>query len=58
MEVKWKTCWRAALTGFVLWLVIHYWDSFAHVMGLAVSAAVPLLIGCVIAYVVNILMTT
>lgn len=57
MEVKWKTCWRVALTGFVLWLLIHYWDSFAHVMGLAVSAAVPLLIGCVIAYVVNILMT-
>lgn len=37
-------------------LIIKYWDMAVKVLGVAVSAAFPLLIGSAIAYVVNILM--
>jgi predicted PurR-regulated permease PerM len=42
---------------FILYLVIHYWPKLEGVIQLGISAAVPLVIGCAIAYVVNILMT-
>lgn len=41
---------------FVLWLAIHYWDGAVGLLGVAFAAAAPLLIGLVIAYVVNIIM--
>ncbi|MBQ7932511.1 MAG: AI-2E family transporter, partial [Clostridia bacterium] len=37
--------------------VIHYWDAFADFVGLAIGAAFPLIVGCVIAYIVNIVMS-
>ena len=42
---------------FLLWLVIHYWDLALKVLQTALSAGAPLLIGLVIAYAVNIIMT-
>lgn len=56
MEINWKNSRRIAVTVFVLWLAIHYWDGLVKVLGLFLGAAVPLILGCVIAYVVNILM--
>ncbi|MDD6193650.1 MAG: AI-2E family transporter [Lachnospiraceae bacterium] len=56
MEIRWKNCRRIAITAFVFWLAIHYWDSLIHGFGLFLGAAVPLILGCIIAYVVNILM--
>lgn len=46
----------ASVAIFVLFLVIHYWEKLEGLVSLAVSAAVPLIIGCVMAYVINILM--
>lgn len=57
MELKWKSCRRAGVTIFILWLVLHYWSSFTSIAGVALGAALPLLLGCVIAYIVNILMS-
>lgn len=56
MEINWKNCSRVAVTVFVLWLAIHYWEGLVKVLGLFFGAAVPLILGCIIAYVVNILM--
>ena len=42
---------------FLLYLCIRYWDSAVEVFSLALSAALPLLVGCVIAYILNILMS-
>lgn len=56
MELKWKTCLRAALTVLCLFLVTHYWESFTRLLGIATGAAMPLLLGGVIAYIINILM--
>ncbi len=54
MELKWKTCLRAGVTIVLLFLVIHYWTTFAGIAGVALGAATPLFWGCAIAYVVNI----
>lgn len=40
----------------LVFVVIHYWTNLEGFLSLAVSAALPLIIGCVMAYVINILM--
>lgn len=57
MNIKWKSCLKIGAVSFALYLAIIYWPSFAGFVGNFIGAAVPLLIGCVIAYVINILMS-
>ena len=57
MELKWKSCLRAGVTVLILFLLIHYWTAFVSLAGVALGAAVPLFLGCVIAYIVNIPMS-
>ena len=57
MRVEWKSCFRIGVSIFVLYLCITYWPSFSSFIGTVVGAAMPLLIGCVIAYILNILMS-
>ena len=40
----------------LVFLIIHYWEKVEGVISLGISAATPLIIGCVMAYVINILM--
>ena len=56
MKVEWKSCFRVGVSIFVLYLCIQYWPSAIGLFQSAIGAASPLLIGCVIAYLVNILM--
>lgn len=42
---------------FLLFLGIRYWGKVESLTGVAVGAATPLIIGCVMAYVINILMS-
>lgn len=42
----------------VVFLVIHYWEKLEGLISVGVGAAMPLIIGCVLAYVINILMKT
>jgi len=57
MKLEWKSCFRLGISLFLLYLAITYWPSFTSLLGLLVAAAMPLLIGCVIAYIINILMS-
>lgn len=57
MKVEWKSCFRIGVSAFLLYLCITYWTAFSGLLGTLVGAAMPLLIGCVIAYAVNILMS-
>ena len=57
MKLEWKTCLKIGVTAALLFLFVTYWKQMIAVVGLALSAAKPLLLGCVIAYVVNILMS-
>lgn len=45
------------LAVFLAYLAIHYWDAFAKILGVASKAAVPLVTGAVMAYILNILMS-
>lgn len=45
-----------AIVVFILYLAITYWSSVAKLLGRAWSAAMPLVIGCVVAYIVNLLL--
>lgn len=57
MKIEWKKYSRAGVTVFLLFLCIYYWKSFTQVVGVALKAAAPLLLGCVLAYIINILMS-
>ena len=58
-EVKQEVKKMLGLAGslVIVFLVIHYWEKVEGLVSLAVSAAVPLILGCVMAYTINILMS-
>ncbi len=57
MKLDAKTCLRVGITVFLLYLAIHYWPAAAGIGSMFFSAAMPLFLGVIIAYLVNILMT-
>lgn len=57
MTVNKKTFWQIGLGIFALYLAIHYWDAFIALLGKFVGVCAPLIIGAVIAYAVNIVMS-
>ena len=57
MKIEWKGCIRLGVTVFLTFLAIHYWGSLTGLVGNIFQAASALILGCVIAYVLNILMS-
>ncbi len=57
MKISFKDCLKAGAAIFLLYLCINYWKNVAHILTMLISAATPLIIGGVIAYFVNILMS-
>lgn len=57
MKTEWKKYLGVGISLFLLFLAIRYWDAFAGMIGVAIKAATPLLIGFVMAYILNILMS-
>lgn len=57
METQWKKYIRTGITLFVLFLAIYYWKPLTQTVCIALKAAFPLLMGAVIAYILNILMS-
>ena len=57
MKLQWKTLLQIGVSIFVLYLCIHFWPAIGGVIGTLLGAATPLLIGCIIAYILNILMS-
>lgn len=57
IKIEWKTCWKAGISIFLLYLAIHYWPGLTGAFRTMLGAALPLLLGCVIAYALNILMS-
>lgn len=56
MKVEWKQCYRIGISIFILFICMSYWTKVAGFLGLVLSAMSPLIIGFVIAYLLNILM--
>lgn len=56
MKIEWKTCFKVGISIFLLYLCIHYWDAVQTLFGRLIGSALPLIVGCAIAFVTNILM--
>ena len=56
MNISKTSCIRILLTVLIAFVCIRYWAAAEALVRIAVSAAAPLLVGAVIAYIVNILM--
>ena len=57
MKADWKPYVRLSVCAFVLFLAVKYWDQAVAGAGMLLSAATPLVVGAIVAYVINILMT-
>ncbi len=57
MKIEKHTLLRIGIALFLLFLAIRHWEDLLGMLGTVIGAAFPLLIGCIIAYPVNILMT-
>ena len=57
MQLSWKTCLKVGVSVFLLYICIHFWPLAAALLGKVFGAAMPLLIGAAIAYILNILMS-
>lgn len=57
MKVERKTLLEIGIAVLLVYLAIHYWDGFINIVGLVLSAASPLVLGGVLAFVVNIFMS-
>ena len=58
MKLTWKDCFKVGFSVFALYLAVHYWQSAANLVSTLVGASLPLIIGAVVAYLVNILMSS
>ncbi len=56
MKLRWVDCFKVGVSIFVLYLAVHYWQTAANLVSALVGASLPLIIGGVVAYLVNILM--
>ncbi len=57
MNIEWKSCFRVGISALLLFLCIRYSETVFGVMGNILSAATPIFVGIVIAYILNILMS-
>ena len=56
MIIKWQNCFKIGVSIFLLYLGITYWPALTAGLGIVIGAALPLAIGGIIAYLVNIMM--
>lgn len=47
---------RLGIAALVIFLIIYYWSAISNAIAMGIAAAMPLLVGVVMAYVINILM--
>ena len=57
MKLEWKTCWRAGVTLLLLYMCITLWPMAATYIATLFNAAAPLFLACILAYILNLLMS-
>ncbi len=55
--ITWKNCFRVGISALILFLCIHFSENVLGFIGLLLGALAPVVIGGVIAYLINILMS-
>ncbi|MBQ9793428.1 MAG: AI-2E family transporter [Clostridia bacterium] len=56
MKIEWKSCFKVCVSIFLLYICILYWQPIAGFVFSLLGAAVPLLLGGAVAFLLNILM--
>ncbi len=56
-KTEWKKIFKICACVFLLYLCINYWNGLINVLKTLIGASAPLIVGGVIAYIVNILMS-
>ena len=56
MSISWKNCWRVGVSVFLLYLAVRFFPDLSRLAARLLGAAMPLFIGAIIAYILNILM--
>ena len=56
MKIEWKSCFKVCVSIFLLYICILYWHPIAGFVFSLLGAAVPLLLGGAVAFLLNILM--
>ncbi len=57
ISLSWKTCIRVGVVAFFVFLAVAWWEPLLGLLGRMFNAAMPLFLGFIIAYMVNILMS-
>ena len=57
MKVEWKSCFRIGITVALLYIFTQYWGSASEFVMRILGAATPILVGCIMGYILNILMS-
>ena len=57
MKLSFNTCFKIGISAFILFLSIYHWPSVFGLIKTTLGAAVPLIVGSIIAFVLNILMS-
>ncbi len=55
MKLEWRSVFKLGTGAFFLYLCVLYWPGVSHFLSALFNAAMPLAVGCVIAYLLNIL---
>ena len=53
MKLTWNTCLKVGVSVFLLYLCFQFWPRVAQLLGTLLGAATPLLVGAVVAFVLN-----
>ncbi|MBR3836444.1 MAG: AI-2E family transporter [Clostridia bacterium] len=56
-KLEWKTVFKIAVGVIAVYLAVHYWPNISGVIGTVLSAATPVIVGAIIAYPLDILMS-
>lgn len=56
-KLDWKTVFKIVIGVLAVYLAVHYWPNISGVIGTVFSAATPIIIGAIMAYPLNILMS-
>lgn len=57
MSIPWKTCFRIGVTAVLVFICVHFCDNVLGLLSAFLGALTPIVIGLILAYLLNILMS-
>lgn len=57
MKLTWNTCLKVGVSAFLLYLTFQFWPHVARLLGTLLGAATPLLVGAMVAFILNLPMS-